>query len=167
VPSPNPRRLTWDATWLTVADTIAKRSLCDGSIIGAAIVDINNRIVSTGYNGAPAGYENETEENCRNWCPRMKQGGIRTATYSNCISVHAEANAIAFADRRHYEGGTIYITRAACWDCAKLIANCGVGRVVQRVYPADSHRDPERSIAFMEECGLEVRAFRISLTGGP
>jgi dCMP deaminase len=142
-----------------VADVIARRSRCDGRMIGAVIVDPNNRIVATGYNGAPHGYD--VEVGCTAWCPRMRNNR-RTLDYSNCLSVHAESNAIAFADRRNYEGGTLYVTSACCWDCGKLVANSGIKRVVMRVWHADVHRDPDRTIAFIEECGLEVTVLRMN-----
>ena len=151
-------RPSWDQTWMKVADVIAQRSRCDGRMIGAVIVDTTNRIVSTGYNGAPHGYE--VNEGCKAWCPRMR-GNHRTLDYSNCLSVHAEANAIAFADRRNYEGGSLYVTSACCWDCGKLVANSGIYRVVMRMWNADRHRDPERTIGFLEECGLEVTVLRM------
>lgn len=150
-------RPSWDNTWLNVADVIGQRSMCDGAAIGAVIVDPHNRVAATGYNGAPHGYE--VTETCRAWCPRMRTA--RTLDYSNCISVHAESNALVFADRRSYEGGTLYVTRACCWDCGKLVANSGITRVVMRVWKADRHRDPDRTIAFLKECGLEVKALEM------
>lgn len=144
---------------MNVADVISQRSLCDGRSIGAVIVDPHNRVVSTGYNGQPHGYDT-LGETCKAWCPRVRSGR-RTLDYSNCISVHAEANALAFADRRSYEGGTLYVTSACCWDCGKLVSNSGIARVVMRIWSADRHRDPERTIAFMEQCGLVIEPLRM------
>lgn len=143
-----------------VAEVISRRSLCDGRMIGAVIVDPHNRVVSTGYNGAPHGYNN-LDQTCRAWCPRIR-GNHRTLDYSNCISVHAEANALAFADRRSYEGGTLYVTSACCWDCGKLVANSGIKRVVMRLWFADRHRDPERTIAFMRECHIDIDVWEMN-----
>lgn len=77
-------------------------------------------------------------------------------SYTNCVSIHAELNALLFADRRDYENGTIYVTRACCWDCGKVIANSGLNRAVMRVIPEDEHREPDKTIAFLRDCGLEV-----------
>jgi dCMP deaminase len=154
-------RPSWDTTWLGVAETIAKRSLCDGRAIGAVIIDPDNRVVATGYNGAPAGLRaidgrSCQSETCRQWCPRMRPGGERTLDYTNCVSIHAEANALMFADRRQYGGGTLYVTSAICWDCAKMVANSGIARVVMLLWKSDLHREPQRSIDMMIDSGLTV-----------
>lgn len=146
-------RSTWDETWMRTADAVAGRSNCTNRKVGAVIVDANNRPVSTGYNGPPAGYKT-SGETCRSFCPRST--GERGNAYKNCVSVHAEANALLFADRREYVGGTIYVTNPCCWDCAKLVANSGVARVVYRISGSDSHADIETPTRFMEACGLQV-----------
>lgn len=81
---------------------------------------------------------------------------MRASEYSNCVSVHAEANALIFADRRTYTGGTIYITNPCCFDCAKLVANSGVSRVVWIESDADRHADTSTPASFLRDCGLEV-----------
>lgn len=148
-------RLTWDQVWMQTAETIAKRSICAGRQVGAAITGPDNRYTVVGYNGPPAGFEHNNED-CSAWCTRQ-QTGVRGATYEGCPSVHAEVNAIAQADRRQIEGGTLYVTSACCWDCGKVVANSGVTRVVMKVdWELDGHRHPEKTIAFLDDCGLEV-----------
>lgn len=149
-------RASWDATWIAVAEAMAWRSRCTGRQIGAVIVDKHNRPIAVGYNGPPANWDGAITSDCSGWCPRMKTGE-RTASYDNCISVHAEANALLFADRREYEGGTIYITSAACWDCGKLIANSGLKHVVMKVADADNHRYPAKTINMLMDCRIDVR----------
>lgn len=144
---------------MAVADAMAARSKCVNRKVGSVIVNKDNRPVSVGYNGAPAGFHNGSNfPVCAGVCPR---GGTaaRGDSYDNCISVHAEANALIFADRRHYEGGTIYVTNPCCWDCAKLIANSGIARVVVRISEADSHADYLSPIRFMSECGVHVSQY--------
>lgn len=129
-------RPSWDSLWLEVAQTIAKRSLCARAKVGAVIADSQNRIVATGYNGPPAGFQHRDLE-CTDWCPRAMEAP-RTQNgepayfpdYSNCPSLHAEANALLAADRSSWQGGTIYVTGHVCSDCGKLIANSGLSRVV-------------------------------------
>jgi dCMP deaminase len=70
--------------------------------------------------------------------------------------VHAEANALIFADRRNYQGGTIYVTNPCCWDCSKLVANSGLSRVVFKVSERDVHADWRTSVKFIRDCGLVV-----------
>jgi len=146
-------RTDWDTTWLLVAQAMAGRSQCVNRQVGCVIVDPNNRPVSVGYNGAPAGYP--VSGSCNNYCARGASQ-VRGASYSNCVSVHAEANALIFADRRTYAGGTIYITNPCCFDCAKLVANSGVSRVVWLESDADEHADKQTPTDFLRDCGLEV-----------
>lgn len=148
-------RASWDETWMSVANAMAGRSGCTNRQVGAVIVDPMNRPVSVGYNGPPAGLQ--AFGSCSAYCPRsIENQGDRGASYDNCTSVHAEANALLFADRRDYRGGTIYVTNPCCWDCAKLVANSGVSRVVFRISQEDSHADVETPAQFLEACGLRV-----------
>ena len=151
-------RPTWDETWLSVAAAVARRSWCVNSKVGAVIVDASGRVDSTGYNGPPAGLQVEGE--CSNWCPRASRGeGSGTASYSACAAVHAEANALLHADATVIKGGTIYITRAPCKDCAKLIANSGLAVVVASFDESD---DPARSYStfeYLKSCGLRARYY--------
>lgn len=153
-------RASWDETWMAVADTIARRSPCARRQIGAVIVSSHNRIVSTGYNGAPAGFQPaQLSPDCTGWCsrPSAVSTTVGVSYGLSCPSIHAEANALLFADRRDFEGGTIYVTSACCQDCGKLVANSGLARVVMRLEERDMHRDPGATIDFIRKCGLEVR----------
>lgn len=150
-------RQSWDETWMRVADSIAGRSKCTNRQVGAVVVDQSNRPVSVGYNGSPAGYK--AASSCAAFCPRSKEANPyvdRSSSYANCVSVHAEANALLFADRRDYAGGTIYVTNPCCWECSKLVANSGVSRVVFRSGPEDAHADIDTPTKFLEACGLQV-----------
>lgn len=170
-------RPNWDQTWMEMAISMSKRSRCVNRQVGAVIVTKENRPMAVGYNGPPANWSGAREDvsvqihfgtryieevttknsTCGEFCPR---GGAskddRTTSYSNCVSVHAEANALLFADRRDYEGGTIYVTNPCCWDCAKLVANSGVARVVVQMSEVDGHYDNDASLKFIKECGIEV-----------
>jgi dCMP deaminase len=168
-------RPTWDETWMNIAIAMSKRSRCVNRQVGAVIVTKENRPMAVGYNGPPANWNGAQEEttvrvhfgtdyteevttkksSCSEFCPR---GGSddRGTNYSNCISVHAEANALLFADRRDYEGGTIYVTNPCCWDCAKLVGNSGVARVVVQVSEVDEHYDNDSSLNFIRSCGIKV-----------
>ena len=150
-----------------MAIAMSKRSRCVNRQVGCVIVTQQKRPMAVGYNGPPAKFDTAPvlhfgvpatktkSPTCDGWCER---GGSndRGATYSNCVSVHAEANALLFADRRDYEGGTIYVTNPCCWDCAKLVANSGGSRVVVQVSEADSHADIETPLKFLETCGVKV-----------
>lgn len=148
-------RASWDNTWLAMAGIIAQRSDCELAQVGAVVVDKTNRIIATGHNGAPAG----DRSSCIGDCPRyaeVKQGLPATSAYASCRTIHAESNALLFCDRREREGGTIYVSRSSCKDCAKLIANSGLHRVVMVVTASDQHRDPAGIVRYFEEHGILV-----------
>lgn len=155
----NTSRPSWDDTWLAVADTIALRSVCDGRQVGAVIVNAQNRAVSTGYNGPPRNYPVDSEARCSSFCARQMSrgdGAVDLAYGLSCPTVHAEANALIFADRSAFAGGTIYVTAACCPDCGKLIANSGLTRVVMRLDSRDLHRRPYDTVELLRACGLDV-----------
>lgn len=153
---------------MLVAQTIARRSLCDRDKVGAVIVDARNRIVATGYNGPPAGFPRIHVGTCQQWCTRARAVKIieRTndlpgftiqADYSDCPSLHAEANALIVCDRSVREGGTIYVSSSICSACAKLIANSGLARVVIMCKSAQwEYRDSKKWVEFLKSCGLDV-----------
>lgn len=147
-------RPTWDETRLAMAREIAKRSLCTRAQVGAMITDTSDRVVGEGYNGPPAGFVHGSQP-CNIWCKRPNSIAP-SPDYSDCVTLHAEANALLTSDRSRRLGGTIYTTSHVCWGCAKLIANSGLSRVVVESDAAHIHRDPMASYRFLLECGLEV-----------
>jgi len=175
--SSSDERPSWDETWLSVARVIARRSLCVRDQVGAVIVDPRNRIVATGYNGPPAGFN--ADGSCTQWCLRARRTvnplfhmnqfeqltGVPTESplapdYSDCPSLHAEANALSVCDRSVREDGTIYVTSAICFGCAKLIANSGLTRVFARSNQEHAYRNSSRSYEFLESCGIRVDVTR-------
>lgn len=122
----------WDPYFLAVARAVAKRGDCRRRQVGAILVQ-GRRICATGYNGAPAGRPGCLDGHCPRGLASLDQVP-RDAPYeggeATCIAVHAEANALLYADRRDTEGGTLYLTDAPCAACRKLISGAGVIRVV-------------------------------------
>lgn len=113
-------RISWDQYFMQIAHVVAKRSTClrvpEG--VGAVLVQ-DNRIVSTGYAGAIAGLPHCLEEGC---LIDEKTGGcIRT--------VHAEQNAIIYANTPIDGNATLYCTLSPCIACFKLVAAYGVKRI--------------------------------------
>jgi deoxycytidylate deaminase len=94
-----------------------------------------------------------------------KPGISLSATYDDCPSLHAEANALITSDRSLRVGGTIYITSDVCMGCAKLIANSGLTRVYVKTGRYDKHRSPEKSYDFLRQCGLTVEVHRPTTRG--
>lgn len=107
---------TLDRRYLRMAKIWAENSYCQRRKVGAIIVK-DQMIISDGYNGTPAGFENVCED----------ESGI-TKPYV----LHAEANAITKVARSHNssEGSTLYITASPCLECSKLIIQAGIKRVV-------------------------------------
>ena len=139
---------------MQVADAIASKSRCSRAQIGAVVVSKDQRISSTGYNGPAATFPAEGE--CMNWCARAQGKTALDSTYDSCPSIHAEANALLYVDRSRIEGGTIYIVSPPCMQCAKLISNSGIARVVCEIGESDKHRKPEDAIQYLRQCGILV-----------
>lgn len=122
-------RPDWNSYFLAIAKTVATRADCRRAQHGAVIVK-DKRIVSTGYNGSPAGGPSCLAGECPRGLLSADDLPHLTADYSNCVAVHAESNAIAYANREDTRGATIYITGKPCDMCGKLIAAAGIIRVV-------------------------------------
>lgn len=112
-------RPSMDLVLMRTARLMAERSTCERARVGA-ILALEGRIISTGYNGAPRGARH---------CGPDDHPPV-TATCA--VAVHAEANAVAFAARNGVatEGATLYVTLAPCLPCSQLLINAGVNRVV-------------------------------------
>ena len=91
----------------------------------------SKRIVATGYNGAPSGRPGCLSDNM---CPRAFSDAPPLSSYDTgpgaCIAVHAEANALLYADRSLSEGAVLYCTCTPCTGCMRLIAGGGIKRLV-------------------------------------
>lgn len=116
----------WDHYFMAIADAVSKRADCTRAQVGAVIVN-KNRIVSTGYNGTEPGGASCLAGACPRGRSDAESGGHGYSDFSNCINLHAEQNAIAWARER---GDTIYVTKTPCDMCAKLIKAAGIVRVV-------------------------------------
>lgn len=112
--------------FLEIAGILRKRSTCNRGKVGCVVVQ-DRRIVSTGYNGSPAGSPHCFELGCEVEDNIHVQGCMRT--------VHAEANCIAFAAKHGValDGGTMYSTHSPCHNCAKLIVSAGIKTFYYRI----------------------------------
>jgi dCMP deaminase len=145
---------SWNNIWFNVAKTISTRSRCDRAQIGAIIINDDNRVISTGYNGAAAGYP--TDGGCNNWCDRAKGLTGLSGAYDGCPSIHAEANALLYVDRSAVHGAKMFVTAPPCMNCAKLISNSGIHEVWCFIGPEDTHRNPEVALEYLQKCGILV-----------
>ena len=144
----------WDKRFMEMARLIATWASCYQAErkIGAVIVK-DKRIMTTGYNGAPAGIRTCVE---RGECLRRKLGGESGTRQELCYAVHAEQNAIIQAAKLgvSIDGATLYCTHQPCILCAKMIVNAGIRRVVyQQGYP-DAF-----SLEILSEAGVLVERY--------
>lgn len=125
-------RPDWDTTFMEVAQVVAKRGTCPRLQVGA-VITADNKIISTGYNGAPAGTDHCTEVGCL----------VETETGRCKRTVHAEINAIIQAGSNTMAyNTTLYTTHFPCVECASVIANSNIERVV---YMANNHYDASKT----------------------
>lgn len=125
-------RPDWDHYFADMARVASSRADCRRRKVGCVIVDLEHRIVETGYNGAPRGKPGCLEGACpRGLLSYAELEGLDNydSGPGRCISVHAEANALILAGRRS-RGCTAYVTYAPCPTCTKLLEAAGIERVV-------------------------------------
>jgi len=149
--------------YMDVAERFAKLSSAKRLQVGAIVVK-DDRIISIGYNGMPAGWTNECEEkeyfignipekySTDPWIFKDEDGGVgRIKTKAEVI--HAEANAIAKLAKGNDSGddSTMFLTHAPCIDCAKQMYTAGV----KSVYYRHSYRDND-GLTFLEKCDIMV-----------
>lgn len=126
-------RPNWDEYFMEITHVVAKRSTCLRRQVGALIVK-ENRILATGYNGAPSGLKHCGEIGC----VREEKGVPSGERHELCRGLHAEQNAIIQAATHgiSIQGGNFYITHQPCVLCAKMIINAGIKKVFyQGQYP--------------------------------
>lgn len=112
-------RPSWDEYFMELAQVVAKRSTCNRRSVGAVLVR-DKRILTTGYNGSPAGLPHCLDVGC-------------LMVDNHCVrAIHAEQNAIVQAALHGIDlrGSTCYVTSAPCVHCSKLLIAAGIQRIV-------------------------------------
>ncbi|MFA6192942.1 MAG: dCMP deaminase family protein [Sulfurimonas sp.] len=137
-----------DQNFINIATELAKASKCVSKQVGAVIVK-EGRILSTGYNGTPAGYINCSEH----W------NGEYTSEHHNwskTYEIHAEMNAIIWAARKgiSIENATIYVTLEPCSECSKNLIASGIKRIVYA--KAYEHTHSETISKFIKDNGVSI-----------
>lgn len=127
----------WQVAFMDTAVRFGALSTAERLKVGAIIVK-DGRIISIGYNGMPAGWDNVCEDDDFKTKPEV---------------IHAEANAIAKLASSHESGldAYMYVTHAPCIECAKLIATSGISRV----YYKTKYRN-EDGLEFLRKCNVEI-----------
>jgi dCMP deaminase len=136
----------WIDAFMDTAERFAKLSSAERLKVGAVIVK-DNRIISIGYNGTPAGWDNTCEE-----VVQLSDDTMTTKTKEAVI--HAEANAIAKLARDGESGkdAVMFCTHAPCVQCAKMIYGAGI----KLFYFKNDYRD-QSGIEFLGNCGINVK----------
>ena len=131
------KQLLLDSRYLRMTQIWAENSYCRRRQVGALLVK-DKMIISDGYNGTPSGFENVCEED---------------ADHTKPYVLHAEANAITKVAKsgNSSEGATLFVTASPCAECAKLIIQAGIKRVVYR----DAYRLTD-GIDLLARAGIEV-----------
>ena len=127
----------FDYAHMQVAQVYANLSSANRLKVGCIIVK-ENRIISIGYNGMPSGWDNTCE--------------VDNVTKPEVL--HAETNAIAKVARSNEScvGATLFVTTAPCLDCAKLIYQSGISRVVWK----NPHLRTDEGLEFLKKCDMTV-----------
>jgi dCMP deaminase len=116
-----------DNYFMEIARAFSRRATCLRHNVGCVIVDSSNRVISTGYNGAPKGLQHCLDIGCIRNQKKIPSGERQ----EYCRGVHAEQNALIQAeDRDKLTGGTLYCTHTPCLMCLKMILNAGIIRIV-------------------------------------
>ena len=123
--------ISWDEYFMGVALLAAMRSKDPSTQVGACIVDKDNRILSTGYNGFPSGCSDDE-------FPWERDGGFCDTKYP--FVVHAELNAILNARGKNLTGAKIYVALFPCNECAKAIIQSGIKEII---YLSDKYAETD------------------------
>ncbi len=136
---------------MEMADLAARRTTCLRRGVGAVIVK-DNRVLATGYNGAPQGLTHCGEIGCMREQLQVPSG----QRHELCRALHAEQNAIITAARYgvNIEGARIYVNTQPCSVCAKMIINSGITEIVYKnPYPDDL------AMSMLKESGISLRVY--------
>jgi dCMP deaminase len=143
-------RPPWDEYFMEIAHAVASRANCVKRKVGALII-VDRRIISTGYNGTPRGARNCNEGGC----PRCAGAAVAGSRLEECLCSHAEENAITQAAYHgvSVRGGTIYTTLCPCLMCTKMIINAGMGEVVH----AAGYVMDDTAADLFRQAGVKIR----------
>ena len=142
--------LSWDEYFMSIAKLTAGRSKDPNTQVGACIVSSDNRLLSTGYNGAPNNFHDDK-------FPWAREGNPLETKYMYVC--HAEANAIDNyrGYKKEFEGARIYVDLFPCNECAKIIIQSGIKEVI---YLSDKYNGTDGNIVskrLFDECGVTYR----------
>ncbi|WAQ81384.1 hypothetical protein PtA15_1A725 [Puccinia triticina] len=158
-------RPSWDTYFTSLANLASLRSNCMKRRVGAVLVTVDKRVLSTGYNGTPRGMVNCNEGGCgrcngKNYAPgrltsRDKVVAGCGENLEECLCLHAEENALLEAGRDRITNSTLYCNTCPCLRCSIKIVQCGVKEVI---YSQSYSMDQQAQKIFLE-AGIKLRQF--------
>lgn len=140
-------RPDWDSYFMKIAAAVSERSTCDRALVGCVLV-LDKRILTTGFNGSPAGLEH-----CDEAGHLMVDG--------HCVrTIHAETNAIIQAALHGIStrGAMCYVTHLPCINCTKALINAGVNRIVY----GEAYRKDQNAMRFLYDAKILVVQYQNS-----
>lgn len=147
--------ISWDEFFMRVALAASMRSKDPNTQVGACIADTNHRILSVGYNGTPSALTDDEFPWGVSDDPLMDK---------HSYVVHAEANAVLNyrGSLKDMSGATVYVTLFPCNECAKILAQVGIGEVV---YLSDKYDGTEGNLIskrILTSCGIAFRGMELA-----
>ncbi len=136
-------RKSWEEYFMDITDIVATRSTCDRAMVGCVLVNKDNRIVSTGYNGSITG-----NSHCDEIGHTMRDG--------HCIAtIHAEMNALLYCAKEgiSVKGCAAYVTHFPCLNCTKSLLQAGISRLYYRF----DYRIDDYAIELLEKNNVEYK----------
>jgi dCMP deaminase len=141
-------RMNWDEYYMNLAFDAAKKSKCVRAKYGSVLVSAQNRVLSIGFNGKPAGSRND------HICYR--EGMPDNAAKPNCC-LHSEVNCLLYSDPIDRFGGSLYVSGIPCTDCLLVIFQSGVSKLVFYDGPSESGHKGNFSWDFVGAYGFMDR----------
>lgn len=139
-------RVSWDEYFMNLAKMVASRGTCDRAYVGCVLVNSDNRIVSTGYNGSVSG-----NPHCDEVGHTMRDG--------HCIAtIHAEMNALLYCAKEGIKvsGCKCYVTHFPCLNCTKALIQAGISEI----YYEEGYRIDDYAIELLKRNNVKVEQLK-------
>lgn len=141
-------RKNWNEYFMEITQLVASRSTCDRAWVGCLLVNDDNRIVSSGYNGSVSG-----NPHCDNAGHTMRDG--------HCIAtIHAEINALLYCAKEgiSVKDSRAYVTHFPCLNCTKALIQAGI----KKIYYMDDYRVDDYAITLLKRNNIEYEKMGIN-----
>lgn len=140
-------RMSWDQYFMELCQMVAARSTCDRAFVGCVLVNRDNRIVSTGYNGSVSGN------------PHCDDAG-HTLRDGHCIAtIHAEMNALLYCAKEgiSVKGTKAYVTHFPCLNCTKSLIQAGISAI----YYMNDYRIDPYAVELLEKNNIPIQQVKL------